>query len=272
MSWIPVEARPHRGRTSAPSDRRIFVNPKDVPIIVEAAGQTDKGLLRKENQDAFVVTDEILLVADGMGGCGGGAVAASIVAAQLPYAAARLRCDDADLGEAIRDALQEINDLVRKRGQEHPDLTMMGASLVFTLVRDDRVFLVSLGDSRAYRLREETIEKLTREHTIGAALLEARAIDEEKLSVHPLRNALARYVGMPGRVEPDVTCVEAEPGDWLLLCSDGICAIDEENLAGIVASASSATEACALLIEAANAGGGHDNTTVVLARFGPSGG
>jgi len=244
------------------------VNSNDVTIIVEAAGQTDKGLLRKENQDAFVVTEEILLVADGMGGCAGGGVAASIVAAQLPEATGRLRGEEAELAEAIRDALQEINDLVRKRGQEHPDLTMMGASLVFTLVRDERVFLVSLGDSRAYRLRGGTVEKLTREHTIGAALLEAHAIDEEKLSVHPLRNALARYVGMPGRVEPDVTPVEAQPGDWLLLCSDGICAIDEENLAEIVERASSATEACALLIEAANAGGGHDNTTVVLARFG----
>jgi PPM family protein phosphatase len=238
--------------------------------LVDAAGVTDRGLVRKENQDAFCIDADagVLLVADGMGGCGGGATAAAIVAKDVPEALAKLECSLEDAVQQIPDVLQTVSERVHRMGQEQPNLISMGAAVVFAIVGEGKVLVANLGDSRAYRLREGRSERLTRDHTLGAALVEANEIEEAALAAHPLRNALARYIGMPSRVEPDVSIIDVADGDWLLLCSDGLACVNEDEFCGLIASSADARGACDALVAAANAGGGTDNATVVLAKFG----
>jgi PPM family protein phosphatase len=244
---------------------------------INAAGLTDRGRLRENNEDAFSITPELglYLVSDGMGGARAGQVASAAAARALPpqldklfrqRAPAGLAEMDAVLGEAVALLSDELLD----RSSADPALRGAGATVVACWFLDGSAALVHMGDSRAYRLRDGRLECLTIDHTVTALLLQLKQIDEIEALEHPGRHALTRYVGMEPAAQPETAVLEINPGDRYLLCSDGLWGVvEEQKLAELLAEDSDLESICRRMIDAANATGGPDNITVVVIDIGP---
>ncbi len=231
--------------------------------LVEAACASHPGMVRDSNQDRGLVSGRLLAVADGMGGAGGGDVAADMaIEAVRPL---RDRGGAGSVGPAIREA----DAAVRRRAAAEPSLTGMGTTLTAVLVEDGEATVGHVGDSRAYVLRDGVLTRLTRDHSLVAELVRAGAIAAAEADGHPQRNVLIRAVGAGPEGPPDVTRHPLRPGDVVVLCSDGLHAeIGEEAIAEEAAAPGPLTAIARALVARANAGGGRDNITVVLGRVG----
>jgi protein phosphatase len=206
--------------------------------------------------------------AGGAGGTGGtagtGRQAASLgdparrQVAPLPDPARRLV-------NAIRLANQEIVRSVRK----HREQRGMGTTVVTAFIRGARAFIGSVGDSRAYLVRGDRIRQLTSDHTFVNEQVRAGTLSDSEARRHPARNILTRAVGSQDEVEIDLVEQELRPGDWLLLCSDGLTTMveDADILETIRAHPDSPEDGCRALIDLANDRGGEDNVTAVLVRI-----
>jgi protein phosphatase len=204
-----------------------------------------------------------------MGGHAGGATASRLVVEAMQEGLDTDPDPDTRLAHAIRVA----NRLVFETARRDPSLHGMGAAVVATLVDPTArvVAVVHAGDARAYRVRDDRLEQLTEDHTLVQELVRAGHLDPEETETHPQRHVLTRAVG----VEPDIdfsSRVDSlEPGDVLLLTSDGLhgCVTSTELIAAAARAAADAPGACAHLVELGNSRGGPDNLSVVLVRVGP---
>lgn len=245
------------------------------------ASRSHVGRVRVVNEDScgsYRRADgaRLLVVADGMGGHRGGATAsrealAAIAADFLADAnAERAASDASDPGERLRRAIEHANERVHSMSAEDPGLTGMGTTVVaFLLDAAGRGTVAHVGDSRAYRLRGGRLEALTTDHSVVAEMLRRGVLTAEEAAYHPRRNEILRSVGVLPEVDVEVGAVELAVGDWILLCSDGLCGVvsDAEIEEVLVAAASdpNALETAADdLVELANDCGGPDNVTVQL--------
>ena len=269
-------------------------------VRVDAAGLTDIGLRRRANEDHFAImtlrkavevrqtsiTDPaafqglcgpegwLFIVADGVGGQPGGELASeTAVAAMVNYVGQAANCFNKVDTDREHEFLEQLEAAVhgahRQVSEEHgegdhesgPATTLTMAMLVWP-----RAYLVHVGDSRAFYLRKGRIRQLTRDQTTGEFMMDSGAWTEEQARTSPMGSALASAVGGSEMV-PAVGLVDLQPGDTLLLCTDGLTRyVSDERLAGMLGRAADAESACRDLVEAALAGGGHDNITVVVAR------
>ena len=144
----------------------------------------------------------------------------------------------------------------------------MGTTVVIALIRGPRAFIGSVGDSRAYLVRDGALRQLTSDHTLVNEQVRAGALSTQEARRHPARNILTRAVGSQEDVEPDLVEQDLRPGDTLLLCSDGLTTMveDADILKTVLAHADDPKAACRALIDLANERGGDDNVTAVLAR------
>ena len=258
-------------------------------LLIECAGLSDVGLRRKSNEDSFAISDDqtLLILADGMGGHAAGEVASRLAVESIerhisgsdprkePTVPASFRSpsgEEAGLPpparrvlNAIRLANQEIVRSVRKDSS----MRGMGTTVVIALVHGSRAFIGSVGDSRAYLVRDDTLRQLTSDHTLVNEQVRAGALSTQEARRHPARNILTRAVGSQEDVEPDLVEQDLRPGDMLLLCSDGLTTMveDADILKTVLAHADDPKTACRALIDLANERGGDDNVTVVLARL-----
>lgn len=241
-------------------------------MILVAAGSSDVGLRRRENQDHYVVVPDLGLyaVADGMGGHSAGRVASRLAVDGLIDALER-RVDSAErLNERLRAAVHDANSVVFRASQERPGCAGMGTTLVAFLSDGRRAALAHVGDSRAYLVREGRIRQLTDDHSIVGELLRRNQISENDAREHPHRHVLTRALGVRDQVEPDLAEFGPAPGDVFVLCSDGLTThVEDHDIAKIVSSDPDLQEAAESLVDLANGRGGEDNTTVLLIRFGP---
>jgi protein phosphatase len=230
---------------------------------LRAAGITDPGQVRTQNQDTFSVDDRLVVIADGMGGYAGGEVAAAIAVEVLGE---RFAEDGSATGLSI--AVADANRRIYERGVE-PGLEGMGTTLVAAAVIPDgaspRLVLANVGDSRGYLLRGGELRQVTEDHSVAAELVRLGRLDEEEGSEHPGRHVLTRALGVERDVEPDLIEMEPLEGDRLLLCSDGLSneLTDDEILA--LLRVGEPSDAARALVAAANAHGGLDNITAVVA-------
>lgn len=232
--------------------------------------KTDIGRLREANEDAFLAEDEIFAVADGMGGHRAGEVASSIAIDILKKRAGQFEKGDTPqrIQKMLKEALDEVNDTIIKRGEARGDYLGMGTTLTAFHVSEKRIFLVHIGDSRAYLIRKGKITQLTQDHTLVADMVRKGEIGEEVARVHPLKNILVRALGTDVKAEVDLLSEEVQPGDRILLCSDGLSSmLRDEEILSIVNESESLDDACQTLIDATNKNGGEDNTTIVLVEF-----
>jgi PPM family protein phosphatase len=231
-------------------------------VIGRFTGLTDPGRRRRQNEDVFVCEPPLFAVADGMGGAQAGEVAAGLAAAVLEEA------DGDERGEErVASLIQEANRRVFQRSSEDMAASGMGTTMTVALVdaADDSIAVGHVGDSRAYRIRDEQLEQLTDDHSLVGELLRSGKLSPEEAEVHPQRSVITRALGTEPDVDVDTFTVQAESGDLYLLCSDGLTSmVSDAEIQALLVEIDDLDQAARALVDAANAGGGEDNITVVL--------
>ncbi len=241
-------------------------------------GRSEIGLVRASNQDAFAVIDRLGLwaVADGMGGHVGGEIAAQTaianVKAQAELSADLLHRDDHGQGAAtafLTKLIAEAQNAILERAKLDPRLKGMGTTIVLLLIRLQQtptVHVAHLGDSRAYRFRSGTLTPLTRDHTLIEKYLAHGILTEESARTHPERHVLTRALGMSSPVKPAITSYPLQQEDLLLLCSDGLTKmLEDDDIRDIFTETKGdPIWTCDRLIAESLEHGGEDNITVVV--------
>jgi PPM family protein phosphatase len=236
--------------------------------VVDEAGLTQTGHVRRNNEDSYLIRGDLFMIADGMGGAAAGEVASAMCAqAFAEIDLIRSRGDG-----ALRDAIVVANARIHERAASDPAASGMGTTVTAALVeRDGRVALANVGDSRAYLLREGALRRLTEDHSVVAELVATGQISDWEANSHPQRNVVTRVLGAEASVQVDTFWLEAQDGDLVLLCSDGLTdMVAEEEFAKLLAADKSCEQITRDLVRAALAQGGEDNVTTVLFRIGPS--
>jgi protein phosphatase len=238
-------------------------------VKLRSCGLTDRGLCRETNEDAYLLEPEfgLFAVADGMGGHAAGEIAAQLATEALREAIFRAGAHR-DPEELLRAAVLEANRRICDSILEHRERRGMGTTLVAALVRGDRAVIAHVGDSRAYLYRHGRLRRLTTDHSWVLEQVRLGLLTEEAAARHPMRNIVTRALGTRTMEGPEIHSVELEPGDLLLLCSDGLNTMlsDPEIEEILRSSCHDPAEACRVLVASANERGGEDNTTVVLVQ------
>ncbi|HEX3224611.1 MAG TPA: Stp1/IreP family PP2C-type Ser/Thr phosphatase [Gaiellaceae bacterium] len=229
--------------------------------IASYAGASDTGRKRRRNEDSYVIAPPIFAVADGMGGAQAGEIASRLAAAAL---------EDTDPGaksgaERVTSLIQEANRRVHERAIADPSTSGMGTTMTVALVEGTTVTFGHVGDSRAYRFRDGTIEQITEDHSLVNELLKSGKLSPEEADTHPQRSVITRAVGTDPDVDVDSFTIDAEVGDVFLICSDGLTdMVDDEDIRSVLEKFHNDLDrATKSLVSAANRGGGEDNITVV---------
>ena len=238
-------------------------------MVGRMAVLSDTGRRRRRNEDAFVCAPPLFAVADGMGGAQAGEVASGLAAAVLEEGAGDERGE-----ERVASLIQEANRRVFQRSNEDAATSGMGTTMTVALVDSSggTIAFGHVGDSRAYRVRDGLLEQLTDDHSLVGELVRSGKLSPEEAEVHPQRSVITRALGTEPDVDVDTFTVEARPDDLYLLCSDGLTdMVSADEIFSILNGSDDLEVAARALIEAANAGGGEDNITVVLFQIGDRG-
>jgi serine/threonine protein phosphatase PrpC len=232
---------------------------------------TDVGRARSGNEDSYFCGRTVLAVADGLGGHQGGEVASAAAVEPLAALDGREFADPAEAADELTAAIREANAAILDRAGGDPGLWGMGTTVTAAALAGERhLQLAHVGDSRAYLLRDGSLEQLTTDHTVVAELVRRGRLTPAQAAIHPERSILTRAVGLDPRIPVDTPDpLELQDGDQVLLCSDGLTEpVDDDQIAQLLSAEPDGNAACQALIDAANAAGGPDNITVVLLRVG----
>lgn len=277
--------------------------PEGVLVEVDVAGCTNTGNVRRNNEDQFLIArfgrfletvstsldpravpsraQEIgygLAVADGIGGSAAGEVASALAISYLTYLILATPDwiqrpeDDAYANEALRRARRrfgQINEAMTKESKADPSLRGFGTTLTVAWNLGDELFLAHAGDSRGYVYHHNALHRLTRDHTLAVALAEQGLIERQDVATNRFRHVLTNVIGGDTKdVQTDVHRLRLFNGDCLLLCTDGLTEmVNDDTIAKILARGDNAEATCKRLIEQALANGGKDNVTVIVARY-----
>src|SRR6476620_10068614 len=239
------------------------------PTLLYAAG-SDIGRRRAMNQDSAATSTRMLVVADGMGGHAHGEVASSVAVASVMDLDGRLDPDlsEVDLTAELGTALDEAAARLTTLAQDDPQLRGTGTTVVAFLVDGSRIGIAHIGDSRAYMYRDGALVRLTRDHTLVQSLVDEGRITEQEAATHPRRSWLMRTLQDGSAAEPDLFIHTAEIGDRYLICSDGLTAVLNDEMVGeVLKSEPDRDAAVARFLRLANAGGGPDNITCIVANL-----
>ncbi len=250
-------------------------------LVFQAAGKTDIGLVRTNNEDnfGFDLRRGIFVVCDGMGGAAAGEVASKIAVdtvlayfrkdpgrAESPVVGRKFEGVSEDAA-ALANAIQLANQSIQETGANNPNRAGMGSTIVAVCLHGNLFSIANVGDSRIYLVRGGGIQQLTSDHSLVMEQVRRGLMTVEEAERSEMQNVIVRALGSEDIVEPDLEDHEFAPGDVLLLCTDGMSRyVKEEKMLEVVSSARSLSEACEALIEAAKAGASDDNITCVLVR------
>lgn len=239
-------------------------------------GNSDTGVVRSENQDSYILRRfeedwALLLVCDGMGGAQGGKTAsetASRVFVQQVEQKLAQHLEPDQMADLIVSAAQQANRAVYQAAQLDGSLEGMGTTLVCLLTDGKNAVVGNIGDSRAYLATEEGLRQVTHDHSLVAEMARRGEISWREASFHPNKNVITRALGVEDAVACDVFPLKLEPGQFVLLCSDGLTnEVSEPEIYYEVFQSQQPEKACDTLIDIANQRGGRDNITVLLAAF-----
>jgi len=232
------------------------------------SSRTAIGLARSGNEDSALTGSSLLAVADGMGGHAGGEVASKIAITTLSSMVPVLTAPDIDtdsIEDLLLNSLHTIDDEISRVSRDEIELRGMGTTLTALLIRDGRVALLHVGDSRCYRLRGNTFEQLTHDHTVLQELLDSGTISISEAQDHPQRSMLTQVLMGEGSIAPVLMVYEVNSKDRFLLCSDGLSSVLTEKEIKSLLKKSNRDDAVEALIEATYVNGAPDNVTVVVA-------
>lgn len=231
-------------------------------LVLRYAARSDRGLVRSNNQDSVYAGPRLLALADGMGGHAAGEVASKVVIAAL----APLDDDEPgdDLLSQLRESVAGGNGAIAELVEGDPDLEGMGTTLTAMLFSGNKLGMVHIGDSRAYLLREGTLNQITHDDTFVQKLQDEGRITAEEAESHPQKSLLLKAL-TGHEVEPSLTVREARAGDRYLLCSDGLSGMVSNETLEEAIQIPDPQECADRMIELALKGGGTDNVTVIVA-------
>ena len=285
---------------SGPDTAEMVVAPARA-LAIESHGQTDTGRVRERNEDQFLIAElakafqvqqsslpepairlssvrgHLFVVADGMGGHAGGEEASALairsveehVLDALKWFMGVRGSEGEELVNELQQALEGADTRIMAEAMMRPHLRGMGTTLTMAFYLDVDLFVLHVGDSRAYLYRGGELHRLTRDHTIAEELMRRGVIGPEEVATHRLRHVIVNVVGGPHPgIKVEVVKLRPEPGDRLMLCSDGLTEmVADDAIAELLRTIPIPRDACEALVNAANERGGVDNITVVVADF-----
>jgi protein phosphatase len=261
------------------------------PIRVHVFGRTDVGLVREHNEDNFLVADlstnnrsikpevrehdvgprgTLFIVCDGMGGAAAGEVASQIGVDTIyeVMQAAEPQASDEDLARLLASAVREAGVRIFTAARLNRRQRGMGTTVTVAVLNGQRLLFGQVGDSRAYVIRGGAISQVTKDQSLVQQLIDAKQITEEEARNFDRSNIILQALGTMEDVHVDITSALLRRGDTLVMCSDGLSGlVSPGEILKTVSENEDPVEACRVLIEKARAGGGHDNITVIVARF-----
>ena len=236
---------------------------------MKACAMTDTGRVRSANQDYVFssiepvgVMPNLFLVADGMGGHQAGDYASRFITENL-VAHFKMSKDTGTVG-VLKDGIEKVNKLLYQESKKKPELNGMGTTLVAAVVEDSTMYVANVGDSRLYLIRNQ-LKQITRDHSYVEELVSLGQLERGSKDYREKKNIITRAVGTEDKLEIDFFEVSLEPGDYILLCSDGLSnMLEDAEIEEIICSELELPEKAEKLITVANDNGGKDNIAVVL--------
>jgi protein phosphatase len=233
-------------------------------IALRYTVRSDVGLLREGNEDSAYAGPHLLAIADGMGGHAAGEVASAV--AIKTFAPLDADIDVEDMLRVLGTAIADANSALRQITQDDPATEGMGTTLTALLWSGDEVALCHIGDSRAYLLRDGTLQQITHDHTLVQSLVDEGKLTPEAAASHPQRSLVMRALQSSIPADPDLAMLKARVGDRFLLCSDGLTdVVSDETLQTTLQQLTDLDAAVEQLVDLAIRSGGPDNITCVLA-------
>ena len=242
--------------------------------MIKAYAKSDLGKVREMNQDYYYISNsldevQLYLLADGMGGYNGGEIASKLaVQTAKNYIENNFKEIEKDRDSIIQllgSSMEYANMVVYEKSKENAELQGMGTTLEICLIYNNKVYIGHVGDSRIYRIRKEFIRKLTQDHSYVQKLVADGTITKEEAAHHPQKNMLMKALGCNAFVEPDVMVKGFLKDDILIMCSDGLTnMVDQETIYKLASK--NIEQAPKDLVELANNNGGYDNITVVVIK------
>ncbi len=244
--------------------------------IIDFAGQSHIGLHRKDNQDYYgkfpsdncdlnTPEGQLFIVADGMGGHQGGKVASqmAVEVVQRVYFSHSTQ----NISESLKTAFETANREIHQRAMKDSKLAGMGTTCTALVLKQNHAHIAHVGDSRAYRIHRNRIEKLTQDHSKVAQMQREGVLTVEEARNHPQRTILNRALGIQPTVEVDILPnISLSSGDYFVLCTDGLVNVEDVEIQNIVLT-NPPQQACEKLIQLANERGGEDNVTVQVVKI-----
>jgi protein phosphatase len=247
------------------------VSDKDrVKMNIKFAAKTDVGMKRKLNEDSFCTAEDIglFLVADGMGGHAAGNIASQTAVDAVKRSLGEWLKKGPPNSEIFARAIQLANRAVFEMAEKGNGMKGMGTTIAGILVCDDSFATANVGDSRIYRIRDNRIEQLSRDHSLVDMQVSMGIITKEDAKKSAYRNIITRAIGKSGTVDVDTKDEEIMKDDLILICSDGLSSlVDDSGILKTIQNNDDLDAACEELIGLANFNGGDDNITVVLIKF-----
>ncbi len=242
--------------------------------MIKAYAKSDQGKVREINQDYFYISNsldevQLYILADGMGGYNGGEIASKLaVQTAKNYIENNFKDIEKDRDSIIQllgSSMEYANMVVYEKSKENPELQGMGTTLEICLIYNNKVYIGHVGDSRIYRIRKQFIRKLTQDHSYVQKLVKEGTITKEQAAHHPQKNMLMKALGCNAFVEPDVMVKGFLKDDILIICSDGLTnLVDQETIYEMASK--NIEQATKDLVKLANDRGGYDNITVVIIK------
>ena len=237
---------------------------------IEFIGRTDTGLVRSNNEDTFMLDPAMVycLVADGMGGAAAGEMASLIFAQTTAELFSYPKpATEQELVDRVQAAFRDANDRILDHVASHPEHKGMGCTAELLAFTDTGYVIGHMGDSRTYRLRQGSLKQLTKDHSLVQDQIDQGLITEEQARSHRMRNIILRAVGVRPSPALDTLRGPIFSGDLFLLCSDGLTdLIEDRDILRVLLPDGHIASKADQLVDMANAAGGKDNITVVLAQ------
>ncbi len=236
--------------------------------VAEEAYRSDTGRQRNANEDSFFARSPVFAVADGMGGAQAGEVASQIAAEAFETGTESGESPERYLERIVRVA----NERIHRLAMRDSDRSGMGTTLTAAVLRDDEISLAHVGDSRAYLLRDGELRRLTSDHSLVEEMRRRGQLTERQAEEHPQRSIITRALGPEPEVDVDTMTYPGQPGDVIVLCSDGLTTmVSEAKIEKILNNAKDLDAAVKRLVKEANSEGGRDNITVLAFRLAAAG-
>ncbi len=233
------------------------------PIVTDSAAVTSVGMRRDHNEDAYLESAPLFLVADGMGGYEAGEVASAAAIGAFGALVGRPSLDISELREAYKTAGENVM-AVGSGGRRSAGTTLAGVAVSENLGAGYWL-VVNVGDSRTYRYASGKLEQISVDHSLVQEMIDAGELSVEEAAAHQSRNVVTRALGAGIVSDADFWMIPAAAGDRMIICSDGLSGeLTDGEIADILAGAASPRDTAQALVDAANAHGGRDNVTVVV--------